>query len=418
VEFLPVRYPPDAGAVWKRVPAARQDALIDEFLADARAATDPGELAAMRAALTPDEVETLLVYSRRRVIDRDSYRAGPLDPFLLIDPDRPDLPRAEIESTAWLARGFLARTADRTQAGAGAEIVEALLPGSPAGAAGPDYRPVRTRGEIRVLYDLHAERPHSMNHNIDWVIDLAEVTEFKGYRVESITLCDDGPDLLAEAATGDGPAAEALGQAVQRSAVRAGPRPGGRTGRLEAHLIRTRTEDHATELAARTETLYAGHGAVLTRVDRDLCLILLSDGSDPLESYGFVLRTLLGGDRSSWWHFEPDPPVDEHHTLLVMDVDYSDDGTVHHWWLAGPPAHGTHPDPDGAWQALIDDGDPFRGFWISTQDYHGPQRATVRGFWRGTWVDHEFRCNVGAGAAEWARLGPFLQPDGFPPPPP
>lgn len=101
-------------------------------------------------------------------------------------------------------------------------------------------------------------------------------------------------------------------------------------------------------------------------------------------------------------------------TFLMIEVQYGG-GPLHQWWLAGPPPHGTHPDPAGAWQALVTDGDPFRGFEVSTRDSHGPERATVRGFWRGTWVEHGFRRNVGAGAREWERLRPFLEPTEFRP---
>jgi len=103
------------------------------------------------------------------------------------------------------------------------------------------------------------------------------------------------------------------------------------------------------------------------------------------------------------------PDVD---TLLVLDVQYDRDTPVYHWWLAGPPPHGTHPDPAGAWQALLDAGDPFRGYDASTQDYHGPEQATVRGFWRGTWVEYRFGRHEGAAAGEWHRLRGLLEPEG------
>jgi hypothetical protein len=40
VDYLPVRYPPDARAVWKLVPVpASQDTLVDEFLVEVREVT-------------------------------------------------------------------------------------------------------------------------------------------------------------------------------------------------------------------------------------------------------------------------------------------------------------------------------------------------------------------------------------------
>jgi hypothetical protein len=104
----------------------------------------------------------------------------------------------------------------------------------------------------------------------------------------------------------------------------------------------------------------------------------------------------------------PHPDVD---TLLVLDVQYSPDTPVYQWWLAGPPPHGTHPDPAGAWHALFRSSDPFRGYDASTQDYHGPEQATVRGFWRGRWVEHRFVRSEGAGAWEWDLLRGLLEPE-------
>jgi hypothetical protein len=104
----------------------------------------------------------------------------------------------------------------------------------------------------------------------------------------------------------------------------------------------------------------------------------------------------------------PHPDVD---TFLLIEVQYDRESPIYQWWLAGPPPHGTHPDPAGAWQALLDAGEPFRGYDDSTQDYHGPERAVIRGFWRGTWIEYGFGRYEGAAAYEWDRLRPFLEPD-------
>jgi len=101
------------------------------------------------------------------------------------------------------------------------------------------------------------------------------------------------------------------------------------------------------------------------------------------------------------------PEVD---TMLVLDVQLDPDGPVYHWWLAGPPPLGTHPDPQAGWEALTRASDPFGGYEVSTQDYHGPERATVRGLWRGRWIEHRFGRHEGAAAAEWDRLRGLLEP--------
>jgi hypothetical protein len=75
--------------------------------------------------------------------------------------------------------------------------------------------------------------------------------------------------------------------------------------------------------------------------------------------------------------------------------------------------HGSHPDPEGPWQALTGHDAPFSSSGMSTVDYHGPESTPIRGFWRGAWVEHRFRRSTGAGAALWERLRPFLQPGGY-----
>jgi hypothetical protein len=420
VEYLPVRYPPDAGEVWKLVRAPEQDALVDDFLTAVREVTDPGELAALRAALSADEVTALLTYGRRRLIDRGAFRSGALDVFHLIDPDRADLSRDEIVLTARLVLRYTSH-AEQMRAPAGAvETAAALVPSARQDVpGGPAHRLVETDGQRRLIYDLNP-RAHLPLGQSGLVIDLAELVESKGYRVESITLVDDGPELLAEAAvTGDAALFEFL-RSGWCSAVRAGPRPGGRPGRLDAHLIMSGMTEGAAEVAAKATALYSGRGAVHTRVvNPRFLLIFVSDGPDPLDGYRFLIRALLRESngvpvRSARWYPEPEPPTDDHHSMLVMDVRYGDDQPVHRWWLAGPPAHGSHPDPEGAWQALTGLDDPFGGYGMSGQSYHGPETAEVRGFWRGTWVERGFGRRHEAGAARWERLRPFLQPGGSP----
>ncbi|MFF5075574.1 hypothetical protein ACFY36_00870 [Actinoplanes sp. NPDC000266] len=391
MELLPVRYPPGADTLWKLTPAPEQDEAVSEFLTGFREIADPVEREAVRAALSPAEIGVLLTYCRRRLVDNAPRLAGALDALALVDADRPGMPRADIESTTALVQSVI-------------------------DAADPHYRIVELDGHRRLLRDLHADRPCTADE-AERALELAELAEFKGYRVETITVKDDWPEQLHEAvfARPD----EALGGALlglaQCSCVRAGPRPTGRPGRLTAYLLRAASPEDAALLAAAANGLSTEQAPMLGRSFGLICVVLLSDGSDPLQSYEFVLRTLraeptFGGRRWPVADLAPVAADGNQHTMLVMDVQYDRDQTVRHWWLAGPPPQGTHPDPEGAWRALAEAGDPFRGYTMSTMEYHGPERATVRGFWRGRWVEHRFGRHEGAAAAEWKMLKPFLEP--------
>ncbi|HWS38974.1 MAG TPA: hypothetical protein VN408_40315 [Actinoplanes sp.] len=392
MEFLPVRYAPDAGALWRLVPAAWEDRDVDAFLTRVRETATPEDRAAVRAGLTVDEAGVLLTYARRRLLDPEGYRSTVAEALALIDAGRDGLPRAEFDLVTGLA--------------------------DDPGRVG--YRAVTVGGVRRLLLDPDPACPDRI---AELAVDLAELTEFQGYRVESITLTDDPmEELLAQV---HGPQDAELGLALVhpegRVRVRSGPRPGGRTGWLTARLIVARSVAGAEAVAAAAERLSTPEAPVIGRTRGFICVILSSDGGDPLEGYEFVLATLFGspatsGKRRESWRVVEQPPtvLPQQHTMLVLDVDHGD-GQRHRWWLAGPPAQGGHPDPAGAWRALaesVDAGaDPFAKNLLVTMDYHGPESATVRGFWRGRWVDHRFTRHDG-GAAWWIRLAPLLRPEG------
>ncbi|SNY25881.1 hypothetical protein [Paractinoplanes atraurantiacus] len=410
MELLPVRFPPGAGLLWKLTPAPEQDEAVSAFLAGFRGLADPAEQAAVRATLSPAEIGVLLTYGRRRLIDDAPHLAGALDALFLIDAARPGLPRADIEVTAALALSVTG-AAERERAPAGAVEHAAAM-----ATRSPQYRIVEAAGGRRILHDLHPDRPCTA-HEAERAVELAELAEFKGYRVDSITVKDDWPERLHDAVFERQD--EALGGALlgiaQCSRVQAGPRPEGRPGRLTAYLLRAASPEDAALLAAAANGLSTHDAPVLGRSFDLICVVLLSDGSDSLHSYEFVLRALREGPAFAGRRWPagdrgPVPADGDQHTMLVMDVQYDHDQPVHHWWLAGPPPQGTHPDPEGAWQALVEAGDPFRGYTMSTMEYHGPERATVRGFWRGRWVEHRFGRHEGAAAAEWKTLKPFLEP--------
>src|SRR5205807_699894 len=103
-------------------------------------------------------------------------------------------------------------------------------------------------------------------------------------------------------------------------------------------------------------------------------------------------------------------------TLLIIDVQYAPGGPTHHWWLAAEPPMGTHPDPAGAVAAVRgigEDFDPFAELDPShsyIRPWGGPQRATVRGFYRGRWIQTEFKRTDGGEIGRWDALQPLLEP--------
>jgi hypothetical protein len=99
-------------------------------------------------------------------------------------------------------------------------------------------------------------------------------------------------------------------------------------------------------------------------------------------------------------------------TMLVIDVNAGPNGPAQQWWLAAEPPLGTHPRLEEACRLLRefdDDDDPFAPFnGPSIQQWFGPESATVRGFWRGRWIQAHFEVNDGGEYNRWKRLVPVL----------
>jgi hypothetical protein len=415
-----VRYPTGANRLWKWTPLPEHDAAVGDLVTSARELAGDDDRAAVRAVLSTDEVGVLLTYCRRLLIGATPDPVKALDALLLIDIDRPGMPRDDIKVVAALTLGVLPRR-DESRAASGAVEHATTMAAEPGGRVPAlydlGYRYAEVAGIRLLLRDLHPDRHYS-----PWadrrVLELAELAEFKGYEVESITIKDDWPDLIRDDvhARGDMSLAGAMMDS-ECGTVRCGPRPGGRTGRLTIHLMVSLTEK-AEILAAAANRLSTDEAPILARTIHGCCVILVSDGSDDLSGYEFVIRALREGSEigSLKPHLRLDSPVPvdpDQHTMLVMDVNYGDGSPGHQWWLAGPPAHGTHPDPEGAWRALSEADDPFLSFDMYTEEYHGPERATVRGFWQGRWVDRFFHRASGE-AVHWDAVKPFFQPENVP----
>jgi hypothetical protein len=99
-------------------------------------------------------------------------------------------------------------------------------------------------------------------------------------------------------------------------------------------------------------------------------------------------------------------------TMLVIHVNPDPNGPAHHWWLAAEPPLGRHPRLEEACRLLREfdnDDDPFAPFnGTSVQQWFGPDTATVQGFWRGRWIQANFKLNDGGECSRWKRLVPVL----------
>jgi hypothetical protein len=97
-----------------------------------------------------------------------------------------------------------------------------------------------------------------------------------------------------------------------------------------------------------------------------------------------------------------------------------DDGTGVRstWTLSCQPPGGNHPDPSKACGVLGSNGakafQPTPANVACSQVYGGPQKALIRGTWRGKAVDAQFDLENGCEVARWNLLLGLLPPGGLP----
>jgi hypothetical protein len=88
------------------------------------------------------------------------------------------------------------------------------------------------------------------------------------------------------------------------------------------------------------------------------------------------------------------------------------------WTLTCQPTGGNHPDPGKACGVLGANGDkalkPVPAGIACSQVYGGPQKALVRGTWRGTAVNAQFDLENGCEVSRWNLLLGLLPPGGLP----
>jgi len=97
---------------------------------------------------------------------------------------------------------------------------------------------------------------------------------------------------------------------------------------------------------------------------------------------------------------------------LTVELDRGDGSAVQRWTLTcGDQAEGTHPAAQEACDHLRGMDDPFAPIpddMICTQQYGGPQTASVTGRWAGRPVDLALSRVDGCTVAQWDGLGPLL----------
>jgi len=93
-------------------------------------------------------------------------------------------------------------------------------------------------------------------------------------------------------------------------------------------------------------------------------------------------------------------------------------GSTRTWRLTCDPAGGTHPDAAAACKALEDHGatalPPVPKDRMCTQIYGGPEKATVKGTWRGKPVNSAFSKTNGCEISRWKSMAGLLPATGGP----
>ena len=100
-------------------------------------------------------------------------------------------------------------------------------------------------------------------------------------------------------------------------------------------------------------------------------------------------------------------------TSLVVEVVAEQGAAPTRWTLTCDPAGGDHPDPEAACRSLAATAEPFAPVpadALCTQQYGGPQTATVRGTYRGQPVDVSLSRVDGCRISQWDALAALLEP--------
>lgn len=99
---------------------------------------------------------------------------------------------------------------------------------------------------------------------------------------------------------------------------------------------------------------------------------------------------------------------------LTITVDTSGTGETTVWTLTCDPPGGNHPDPEQACATLASTGvqplQPDPEDQVCTEQYGGPEEATIEGTYDGEPVEAELTRSNGCEISRWEALQPLLQP--------
>lgn len=97
---------------------------------------------------------------------------------------------------------------------------------------------------------------------------------------------------------------------------------------------------------------------------------------------------------------------------LAIELDPGDGSAPLSWTLVcAGVAEGSHPEPEAACAHLRGLAEPFAPIPADvacTEQYGGPETATVTGVWGGEPVELELHRANGCGISQWSSLGPLL----------
>jgi hypothetical protein len=130
-----------------------------------------------------------------------------------------------------------------------------------------------------------------------------------------------------------------------------------------------------------------------------------------------VLAASLGACGSAGESRAEEPPADEAGTALLITFRSGPDSPEERWELTCGPAGGTHPTPQAACRHLDKAADEGKDLFAPTprdqmcaEIFGGPQRATVKGSFRGKPVNAQFARNNSCEMERWDAIVQVIDP--------
>ena len=130
-----------------------------------------------------------------------------------------------------------------------------------------------------------------------------------------------------------------------------------------------------------------------------------------------VLAAALGACGSTSDSAADAQPADEARTVLLITFQSAPDSPEDRWELTCGPTGGTHPTPAAACRHLEKAAAEGKDLFAPTprdrmcaEVYGGPQKATVKGTFRGKPVNAQFSRNNSCEMERWDAIAPVIDP--------